>query len=285
LTRHREDQPPATSPLSLLDTARSDPPAAAREVIGAYLELAAQLGRRTAELHQALASNVSEPAFAPEPYSTLDRRSKYQSMRNIVGKTLRQLRANLPRLPAPLLPLATALSDSQESVLDVFEPLLNQRLGSLRIRTHGDYHLEQVLYTGKDFVIIDFSGLSTETLAERRRKHSTMRDVAGMVRSFHFAAQISLLDSSVIREEDRVLAAPWAAAWQGWVSSAFLRAYLAATEGAAFMTTADDLPLLLTTHILERAFTELRDELNRPLTATVGIPLQAIADLVGVRAT
>ncbi|HEY8926598.1 MAG TPA: maltose alpha-D-glucosyltransferase [Polyangia bacterium] len=284
LTRHRDDQPPVTSPLSLLETARSELPAAVREVIGTYLDLAAQLGRRTAELHQALASNAGNPAFAPEPYSTLDRRSKYQSMRNIVGKTLRQLRSNLGRLPAPLVPLATALAESQERVLDVFEPLLNQRLSSLRIRTHGDYHLEQVLYTGRDFVIIDFSGLSTETLVERRRKHSTLRDVAGMIRSFHFAAQISLLDRSVIREEDRALAAPWAAAWQGWVSSAFLRAYLAATEGAAFMITAEDLPLLLTTHILERAFTELRDELHRPLSATVGIPLQGIAELVGVHA-
>ena len=176
------------------------------------------------------------------------------------------------------------MTEGQERVLAVFEPLLNQRLSSLRIRTHGDYHLEQVLYTGRDFIIIDFSGLSTETLAERRRKHSTLRDVAGMIRSFHFAAQISLLDRSVIREEDRALAAPWAAAWQGWVSSAFLRAYLAATEGAAFMTTAEDLPLLLTTHILERAFTELRDELKRPLSETVGIPLHAIAELVGLRA-
>jgi len=273
-----------TSPLSLLETARSDLPATVRDVIGTYLGLAAQLGRRTADLHQALASNTGNPAFAPEPYSTLDRRSKYQSMRNIVGKTLRQLRSNLARLPAPLLPLATALAESQERVLAVFEPLLHQRLSSLRIRTHSDYHLEQVLYTGRDFVIIDFSGLSTETLVERRRKHSTLRDVAGMIRSFHYAAQISLLDRSVIREEDRALAAPWAAAWQGWVSSAFLRAYLAATEGAAFMTTAEDLPLLLTTHILERAFTELRDELNRPLSATVAIPLSAIAELVGVRA-
>ena len=285
LTRHREDQPPIIGSMSLLETARADVPAAVREVIGAYLELAAQLGRRTAELHQALASNVSEPAFAPEPYSTLDRRSKYQSMRNIVGKTLRQLRNNLGKLPAPLLPLGRVLTESQDRILAVFEPLLNQRLSSLRIRTHGDYHLEQVLYTGKDFVIIDFSGLSTETLAERRRKHSTLRDVAGMIRSFHFAAQISLLDSSVIREEDRVLADPWAAAWQGWVSSVFLRAYLDATQGAAFMTTPEDLPLLLTTHILERAFTELRDELNRPLTTTVGIPLRAIAELVGVRAS
>ena len=81
----------------------------------------------------------------------------------------------------------------------------------------------------------------------------------------------------------RKTAAPWAAAWQRWVSSAFLRAYLEATQGAAFMTTAEDLPLLLTTHLLERAFTELRDELKRPPSATVGIPLQGIAELVGVQ--
>jgi len=140
----------------------------------------------------------------------------------------------------------------------------------------------QVLYTGKDFVVIDFSGVAAETLVERRRKHSSMRDVAGMIRSFHYAAYMTLLDGSVVREEDRVMATPWAEAWYSWVSSAFLRAYLEATRGAAFIPSEEDLALVLTTHLLEKAFNELREELGRPASEVVSIPLMAIAQLVGL---
>jgi maltose alpha-D-glucosyltransferase/alpha-amylase len=282
LTRYRDVPPQAAERQSVWEMARSEVPPTVREVIGAYLDLAARLGARTADLHLALASDPGHPAFAPEPYSTLDCRSKYQSMRNIVGKTLRLLRANLERVPARILPAATALTENHDRTMAIFQPLLARRLTGLRIRTHGDYHLEQVLYTGKDFVIIDFSGMPTDTLADRRRKHSTLRDVAGMIRSFHFAACIALLDGSVVREEDRAVAGPWADAWHRWVSSAFLRAYLDATSGAPFIPTGDDLPLMLSTHVLEKAFTELRDELERSTSDTVAIPLMAIADMVGL---
>ena len=281
LTRHRESPVPPPDSRGLLELARSELPAAIREVVGTYLELASALGRRTAELHQALASNVGDPAFSPEPYSGLDRRSKYQSMRNLVGKTMRNLRATLDRLPARARRAATLLSENQKRTMELFEPLLTRRLSGLRIRSHGDYHLEQVLYAGKSLVIVDFSGLASETLVERRRKHSALRDVAGMIRSFHYAAYVSLLDGSAVREEDRALVTPWAEAWHRWVSSAFLRSYLDATAVAAFMPAPEDLPLLLDTHLLEKAFSELRDELDGR-SETVLIPLVAIADLVGL---
>jgi maltose alpha-D-glucosyltransferase/alpha-amylase len=279
LTRHREQPPPAAAPTRLLEVARSEPPPVVREVIGAYLDLAALLGRRTADMHLALASSAEDPAFAPEPYTTLNRRSKYQSMRNVVGKTLRLLRGNLGRIPLRALGSAQLLTNSPERSLKVFEPLLTQRLSGSRIRIHGDYHLEQVLYTGKDFVIIDFDGPPDEMLAERRRKHSALRDVAGMLRSFHFAAFRALLDSTVIRSEDRELAAPWADSWQRWISGAFLRSYLAATAGAPFIPAPQDLPLVLETHLLESTFSELSDQLER-CDETVIIPLAAIRELV-----
>jgi maltose alpha-D-glucosyltransferase/alpha-amylase len=105
--------------------------------------------------------------------------------------------------------------------------------------------------------------------------------VAGMIRSFHYAAYVSLLDGSAVREEDRGLVIPWAEAWHRWVSSAFLRSYLDATAVAPFMPAPEDLPLLLNTHLLEKAFSELRDELDGR-SETVLIPLVAIADLVGL---
>jgi len=163
----------------------------------------------------------------------------------------------------------------------MFEPFLHRRWSGLRIRTHGDFHLEQVLYTGRDFVIIDFEGPPAETLAERRRKHECLRDVAGMIRSFHYAAYTALLETAVVRLEDRPVAQPWAEAWYRWVSAEFLRAYLASVDDAPFMATPEDRPLILDTHLIRRAFYELADELER-CVETVTIPLGALIELAGL---
>jgi maltose alpha-D-glucosyltransferase / alpha-amylase len=281
LTRHREDVVPAAAPRPLLELAAAEPPATARDVIGAYLDLAALLGRRTAEMHLALASNVDDPSFVPEPYGALDRRSKYQSVRNLVGKTIRLLRDNLARLPAAALDTGRLLVSGQEQVFKIFEPYLGQRLTGMRMRTHGDYHLEQVLYTGKDFVIIDFDGPPTEALADRRRKHNCLRDVAGMIRSFHYAALTALLEGAVVRPEDRPIATPWADAWYRWVSASFLRSYLDATAGAAFLSARNDLSIILDAEVLQKAFHELRDELHR-CAETTAIPMASIVELAGL---
>jgi maltose alpha-D-glucosyltransferase/alpha-amylase len=281
LTRHRQDPPPERTALPLLQLAQAETPPAAREAIGAYLDLAALMGRRIAQMHIALASNSDDPSFAPEPYSALDRRSKYQSMRNLVGRSLRVLRGALGRLPPEAARLGQTLVDGHDRMLKIFEPFLHNRWSGLRIRTHGDLHLEQVLYTGKDFVIIDFEGPPAETLAERRRKHECLRDVAGMIRSFHYAAFTALLEQSVVRPEDRSIAEPWADAWYRWVSSAFLRSYLEATVGMPFLATAEDQRLILDSHLIRRALFELGDELAHT-AQTVAIPLSALVELAGL---
>ena len=181
------------------------------------------------------------------------------------------------RIPGGLVDDARRLVSGQEQVLKVFEPYLGQRLTGLQIRTHGDYHLEQLLYTGKDFVIIDFDGPPTETLADRRRRHNCLRDVAGMIRSFHYAAFTALLEPAVVRPEDRPVAAPWADAWYRWVSGAFLRSYLAVTAGAPFLPAPDDIAVILDAQVLQKAFHELRDELDR-CAETLTIPLSSIVE-------
>jgi maltose alpha-D-glucosyltransferase/alpha-amylase len=281
LSRHREEVAGADVPRTLLALAATEPPAAARERIGTYLDHAALLGRRTAEMHLALGGEVDDPNFTAEPYSALDRRSKYQSMRNLVGKTLRLLRENLDRLPATVAPLGRQLLDGNERLFKLFEPFLTRRVTGLRIRTHGDYHLNQLLYTGNNFVLIDFEGPPGETLAERRRKHICLRDVAGMIRSFHFAAATASLDNAAVRVEDRAVAAPWADTWYRWVSGSFLRSYMEAVAGAAFLPAAEDVELLLDTYVIQKAFHELRDELVR-CAETTAIPLTAIAELAGI---
>jgi maltose alpha-D-glucosyltransferase/alpha-amylase len=123
--------------------------------------------------------------------------------------------------------------------------------------------------------------LLTETLAERRRKHNCLRDVAGMIRSFHYAAFTALLETAVVRPEDRPFAAPWADTWYRWVSGAFLRKYLDVTAGAAFLPAPDDLEVILDAQVLQKAFIELRGELDL-CAETTSIPLSSIVERAGL---
>ncbi len=150
-------------------------------------------------------------------------------------------------------------------------------------RIHGDYHLGQVLFTGSDFIIIDFEGEPARSLAERRRKRSPLQDVAGMLRSFHYAAYAPLLQQSShqrLREEDLQALGKRAQYWQKWVSATFLKTYLEVCGDAIFIPKGrEELALLLDVHLLDKAIYELGYELNnRPLW--VRIPLDGISQLL-----
>jgi maltose alpha-D-glucosyltransferase/alpha-amylase len=149
----------------------------------------------------------------------------------------------------------------------------------MRIRVHGDYHLGQVLYTGKDFVIIDFEGEPARPLSERRIKRSPLRDVAGMLRSFHYAAY-TVFATRVAAERGAL--EPWAQFWYEWVGSAFLRAYLHRAGDAAFLPRArEELATMLRVYLLEKAVYEVGYELNNRPDWT-WIPLRAITQLLAL---
>jgi maltose alpha-D-glucosyltransferase/alpha-amylase len=281
LARHRDAAPPALPTGSLVEVAALEAPTLVREEMGSYLFSAGQIGQRTAELHLALASAPDERAFAPEPYSALDLRSKYQSLRNLIGKTLRLLRQMLPGLPEDLQEEGRRLLEAESSLLRGFSTVLSQRLTARRIRVHGDYHLGQVLFTGKDYVIIDFEGSRDRTLPERRRKRSALVDVAGMVRSFQFAAFNVLLDSSVVRDEDRAVLAPWAQLWHTWAGASFLKSYLDTAQGAPFVpSNPEQVGAVLRTFIAERAFFEVRTTLETH-PERLRVPLYGLVRLLG----
>jgi maltose alpha-D-glucosyltransferase/alpha-amylase len=269
--------PPSESPLML---AGVEPPSVVSQMIGSYRATAAQLGARVAELHIALASNEADPAFAPEPYSALDRRSKYQSLRNLSGKVLRMLRERISLLSERDQKEATSILMREADVARLFEPLLRTKMSALRIRVHGSPDLEHVLYTGKDFVLTGFNGFEALPLAERRRKRSPLRDLAWMVRSFEFAAFKLLFDPATVRESDVDAARPWALHWASWASASFLQAYLTATASAAFVPgDRTQSAVLYDAFVLERALYELRTELLE-LSRAVTIPLLGIAHIL-----
>jgi len=165
-----------------------------------------------------------------------------------------------------------------------FQLLGGLSLSALLTRIHGDYHLGQVLFTGSDFVIIDFEGEPARSLEERRKKSSPLQDVAGMLRSFHYAAYAPLLQQNGNQDQDteaRLQAlGPWAYYWQKWVSAIFLKVYFEVARGAQFIPeNREELELLLDAYLLDKAVYELGYELNnRP--SWVRIPLEGISQLL-----
>jgi maltose alpha-D-glucosyltransferase/alpha-amylase len=277
-----ESAPDASgSPLARTE---QDPPVIVTDLFGLDLEGARLLGRRIAELHLALASQRDDPAFAPEPYGRFHQRSLYQSMRNLTGRTFRVLRERLSALSPELSEPAARLARLEPQVLETFRQLVVQPLSGERIRCHGDLHLGQVLRTGSDFVIIDFEGEPARSLGERRLKRSPLRDVAGMLRSYDYAAHAAAragLERGLVRQAELPALEGWTAFWRAWVNSAFLRAYLHQLEGSTLIPrTRAEIELLLRVLLLEKSVYELGYELNsRP--DWVRIPMQGVLDLVG----
>jgi maltose alpha-D-glucosyltransferase / alpha-amylase len=282
ITRREQLQAPLVHG-GLLDLVGVVPPAEISDVIGAYLETARLLGQRTAELHVALASIDGDPRFHPEAYTALSRRSYYQSVRNLTSRSFDLLKERLATLTEEAQELARHVLRAERTVRARLRHMIERSLEGKRIRVHGDYHLGQVLYTGRDFHIIDFEGEPARTPADRRRRRSPLADVAGMLRSFHYAAHGVLMGDvpgAQVRPEDVPLLRPWVPVWTTWVGSAFLEAYLDAVAPADLLPTDEpSLELLLDVHLIEKSLYELAYELNnRP--SWVRIPLRGILDVL-----
>jgi maltose alpha-D-glucosyltransferase/alpha-amylase len=270
---------PPRVPRTVVQASAAELPEVATRTIGSYLESARLMGQRTAELHAALASDPDEPAFAPEHISQQDQRSIYQSLNGVALRSMELLRTQLKRLPEDVRDEARQVLELEPKIMAALRAFLGRRLTTTRIRVHGDYHLGQVLYTGHDFVIIDFEGEPTRTLYERRLKRLSLRDVAGMLRSFHYASETAL-KAEHIQSETGVRLQAWSRFWVESVSATFLRGYMTAAGTASFVPhVAEDLELQLRTMLLEKALYEMRYELNtRP--DWVRIPLRGILDLM-----
>ncbi|HSF56933.1 MAG TPA: maltose alpha-D-glucosyltransferase [Candidatus Binatia bacterium] len=279
LSRQLAPQQATIPETPLVQLAAQETPPLIQELMGAYLSSALLLGRRTGELHVALASDVEDPAFSPEPFTALYRRSLYQSLRTMADQSLSLLEKRLQGLPQEVRPDAERVVKLESAMYGRLRQIVDKKMTGMRIRCHGDFHLGQVLFTGKDFVIIDFEGEPARPITERRLKRSPLRDVAGMLRSFNYAALSKLRDNSM-RPEDVVQLRPWARFWDFWVSVTYLKGYFEATANATFMPkTQDEINLMLSVYILEKAIYELAYELNnRP--AWVDVPIAGILQIM-----
>jgi maltose alpha-D-glucosyltransferase/alpha-amylase len=273
-------QPPAES-IKLLQL---DIPSDAVENVGTYLESARLLATRLAELHLTLASATDEVDLAPEFFTQHYQRGLFQSMRNQAARAFRSLRMRSADLPAEIAPLARKVLELEPAGVQLYQSVFLSPIAAKRIRIHGDCHLAQVLWTGRDFVFIDFEGNPAVPLSERRFKRSPLRDVARMVRSFHYAAFEEVrrhVERGGIPHENVPKFDSWVRYWNVWTSVAFLQAYFHRL-GPSDLLPRDEAQLraMLRAYV----FHEIVGELGRALSRDADmlrIPLQGIQLLFG----
>jgi maltose alpha-D-glucosyltransferase/alpha-amylase len=250
------------------------------EIEHLYLRSAAVLGRRTAELHLALA-DVQDAAFRSHAldFAALDDLADAMSARAHAALDLLDSRRHTLQVDARSQ--AETLVAARAALVARFDGIRRLDAAGLRSRIHGDYHLGQVLRTEEDFVTLGFEGDPARPLADRRAPQSPLTDVAGMLRSFSYAAYATLFAYAVHAPDDFALLEPWAGAWQHWVGDAFLREYRSTLAGTPLAPGDAAFPVLLHALTLDKALYELVYELNnRPEWARV--PLAGLLNIMSL---
>ncbi|MGA9669431.1 MAG: maltose alpha-D-glucosyltransferase [Terracidiphilus sp.] len=270
----------------------------ALEHAGQSMKAVALLGRRTAEMHLALASLNGDPAFAAEPFATEDLIRDARRIEAQITAAFDSIKAKISTLNDQIAGDAGLLLSRRLTLTTRANSITGIAAAGQRIRIHGDYHLGQTLRTGGaskeggiesgetegDFVLLDFEGEPARPLSERRQKQSPLKDVAGMIRSLSYAAH-SGLDQFVAANQvaeptqDTETLRAWAAFWQNSASCEFLRAYRETIAANPALLPSDlQSQALLDAYLLEKALYELVYELNnRP--AWLRIPLDGILAL------
>ncbi|MFW5657231.1 MAG: maltose alpha-D-glucosyltransferase [Bacteroidota bacterium] len=229
-----------------------------------FIEMVELLGQRTAEMHLALASIKNRKEFAEEPFSLLYQKSLYQSFRTLIKRTVSQMKTVKRKLNDDQKALLDDIIKNENLLLSTIKQTLEaKKIHTSKIRVHGDYHLGQVLFTGKDFIIIDFEGEPTRSLTARSLKYCPLKDVAGMLRSFHYAIYMGQLDVESKMPESSEVLRPWLETWYKLVSDTYINSYLKTAQGASFIPEEkrqiDD---LLSVFTIEKAIYEADYELN-----------------------
>lgn len=246
----------------LLEVARTPLAAPVLRLVGDYLSAARTLGEQTAALHHTLARGVGA-ALEPEPLTGDDVARVAEAARERARRAFAELAARRASLPAHAGSRADALIGRQPALLDSLDRVADLSIQATRTRCHQDYHLGQLLWTGARYALLDFEGEPARPLAERRAKRSPLTDVAGMLRSYSYAAWSGFFTWARATGGDQDAHEPWAVLWEMAVGSTFLSAYLAGTHDDSFIPADDEaFERLLALLVLDKAVYELEYELN-----------------------
>jgi maltose alpha-D-glucosyltransferase/alpha-amylase len=268
LLTHKHELPKLPSRLpTLLEVVEQGIPIPFGDLVsGMRLEMALLLGQRTAEMHQTLASRAPESVWSMEEFSTLYQRSVFQSMRALLRRNFQLLTSHLPDLPEEVQRRAAPLLTAEKEIIGCLHKMTDHRFFAMKCRIHGDFHLGQALFTGKDFVFIDFEGEPSHSLSERRLKRSPLRDVASMIYSIHYAAMTTLHHHDSSHPDDAALLSSWLEAWYVCVSGSYLKAYLQAMQDSPLIPEdPEDLAIMLRSYLIQKIVHELGKALNNRL--------------------
>ncbi|SBT07444.1 Trehalose synthase [Candidatus Accumulibacter aalborgensis] len=246
-----------------------------------FFTLMQLLGRRTGELHQAFGRSTGDPAFEPEPITAADLAGWARALQTEAVATLDELERRRDSLSDDLRIASNRISSLRPALLDRISPQALAGISAFKMRHHGDYHLGQVLRVDNDFVITDFEGEPARSLDERGRKHSPLRDVAGMLRSLSYAAAVACRHATAESPADRQRVGVLVENWENGAGEAFLAGYRKAIPGCpAWPAEPDAAERLIDFFLIDKVLYELRYEMgNRP--DWLSIPLFSLLRTLG----
>jgi maltose alpha-D-glucosyltransferase/alpha-amylase len=249
--------------------------------IGRTAEL---LGTCTAGIHRALAA-LTDPATTIEPFTVFYQRSLYQSMRGQVRQVFSRVQSGLENIPPDTRYNLSLVLGSEKEIIAAYALLLKRKIQSMKIRIHGDLHLGKFIAVKNDFALRDFEGKTDAPMSERRLKRSSLRDAAGMINSFHWAAYYALLRQLRVQSKDLHTVEPWADVWADSMSQIFLKAYLTGMKDfspSLVPDNADESTMLLTLFLIDRAIGEIGMRFVIGKENSIDIPVMALRKFIAL---
>jgi maltose alpha-D-glucosyltransferase/alpha-amylase len=252
-------------------------------LIGSHAaEEARLLGKRTGELHLALASGT-EPAFKPEPFSLHYQRSLFSHMQSLLRGAFQRLSRFKKNTAGETSKKAALVIAQQGVIVEEMKKIYRKKLDVLKIRIHGNYQLSQVLLTGKDLAIQDYGGDAAHSYSERRLKRSPLRDVASMVNSIFDVARDTFSTNDHVSKESRADLMPFASWWAHYISGIFIESWKGTVRDSGLIPSdPEDLSMMLQNYLLLQVFKKL----NRGVDDgdLVPVPLDIILSLLRLNA-
>ena len=271
---------PPTSPFAFEGVKSPDIPG----IPGPIGRTAELLGAGIARIHRALAA-LAGPASSIEPFTMFYQRSLYQSMRGQLRQVFSMIQSGLEQIPLDIRDNLTLIMGSEKEIIAAYSLLLKKKIQSMKIRVHGDLHLGKFIAVNNEFVLRDFEGKTDSPMSERRLKRSPVKDVAGMINSFHWAAYYALLRQLRVQSKDLHAVEPWADVWADSMSQIFLKAYCAAMNNFTpplIPGATDETILLLTLFSINRAIGEIGLRFRIGKENAIDIPVMALKKFISL---
>ncbi len=256
-------------------------PESIKELTGIILpERIYQLGEFTAELHDSLSQHSSDKDFDKEESSLHYQRSLYSGLQTLTRTSLEKLKSKIKELPEDTAKQAREVIGLKNEILSCFRDIYDHKIPVMKIRTHGDYHLRQILWTGREYIMNSFEGDPSKSFSERRIRRSAMRDLAAMIRSLHYAAYSNILSPEYEQQRKEGNLEEWAETWHYYISRLYIKGYFDKAGKKDYVPKKhEDFKILMHTFLLEKALTELNYEIdNRP--EWIIIPLRGIKEIL-----